>query len=184
MIAARARLCLTIVALSSLALAGCRDDLTEVALVIESDLRVPGEVDGMDVASIDGGFAPPVNQFFGGGVPLTPFPLSVGFASGGTTTSFSITVRMFVGTFQTPTPQLVMSRTVTDIRFVPGQTMMLVLPMNRACACQGTSCPSDPACDNITRPTVVPFDPAVAPPSSTINPNTGAVRPPQGKAAM
>jgi len=180
-----ARVCRTIVALSSLALAGCRDDLTEVALVVESDLQVPSEVDGMDVASIDGGFAPQLNSFFfGSGVPLTPFPLSVGFASGGITTSFSITVRLFADSFQGTTPGLVMSRTVTDIRFVPGRTMMLVLPMNRVCACQGTSCPSDPACDNITRPTLVPFDPTVAPPSSTINPNGGNFRPPQGNAGI
>jgi len=59
-----------------------------------------------------------------------------------------------------------------------------VLPMNRVCACQGTSCPSDPACDNITRPTLVPFDPTVAPPSSTINPNGGNFRPPQGNAGI
>jgi hypothetical protein len=185
MIAPRA--CLAVVALSSLALAGCREDPTEVALVVESDLAVPSEVDAMDVSSINGGFAPPVNPFFfGSGVPLTPFPLSVGFASGGVTTSFSITVRLFVDSFQGTTPTLVMSRTVTDIRFVPGQTMMLVLPMNRACACQGTSCPSDPACDNVTQPTLVPFDPAVAPPSSTINPNTvaGNVRPPQGNSSI
>ncbi len=180
-----ARACLTLVALSSLAAAGCRDDLTEVALIVESDLQVPSEVDGMDVASIDGGFAPPVNPFFNHGGPLTSFPLSVGFASGGRTTSFSITVRIFTGQLS-PAPELLLSRTVTDIRFVPEKTMMLVLPMNRACACQGTACPSDPACDNITRPTLLPFDPAVAPPSSTINPNVadGNVRPPQGKSAI
>jgi hypothetical protein len=54
--------------------------------------------------------------------------------------------------------------------------MMLVLPMNRACACQGTSCPSpgDPECDNIDQPALQPFDSAVAPPSSTVvGTNTG-----------
>ena len=85
------------------------------------------------------------------------------------TTTFSITVRLFKG-LTSPSPALVISRTVTDIRFVPGQTMMLVLPMNRACACQGTSCPSpgNPECDNIDQPTLQPFDPAVAPPSSML----------------
>ena len=39
--------------------------------------------------------------------------------------------------------------------------MMLVLPMNRACACQGTSCPSpgNPECDDMTNPALQPFDP-------------------------
>jgi len=171
--------------LALLLLAGCRADLTEVALVVQSDLQVPADVEAMDVASVDGPFAPPVNPFFGGtGVPLTPFPLSVAFASGGKTASFSVTVRLFRAV-TTGTPVLVVSRTVTDIRFVSGQTMMLVLPMNRACACQGTSCPSpgDPECDNIEQPTLEPFDPAVAPPSSMLGGNGtagtgGTTRPP------
>jgi len=70
---------------------------------------------------------------------------------------------------------------------------MLLLPMNRACACQGTSCPSpgDPECDNIEQPTLEPFDPAVAPPSSMLGGNGtagtgGTPRPPssQGTAAF
>jgi hypothetical protein len=165
--------------------AGCRDDLTQVALVVQSDLQVPSEVEAIDVASVEGPFSPPVNPFFSGtGVPLPPFPLSVAFASGGKTTSFSVTVRLFRAV-TSGTPVLVVSRTVTDIRFVFGQTMMLVLAMNRACACQGTSCPGpgDPACDNIERPTLEPFDPAVAPPSSMFGGNGtagtgGTMRPP------
>jgi len=166
-----------------LLLAGCRHDITEVALVVESDLQVPSDVEVMDVASVAGPFAPPANSFFGGtGEALAPFPLSVGFESDGMTTTFSITVRFFKTT--APSPVLVVSRTVTDIRFVPGQTMMLVLPMNRACACQGTSCPSpgNPECDNIDQPMLQPFDAAVAPPSSmlgTIGAGGGGVtRPP------
>jgi hypothetical protein len=152
-----------------LLLAGCRHDVTEVALVVQSDLAVPADVDAMDVASIAGPFAPPPNGFFNNGQNLAPFPLSVGFESGGTTNTFSVTVRLFKG-LTSPSPAVVVSRTVTDIRFVPEQTMMLVLPMNRACACQGTSCPSpgDPECDNIDQPTLQPFDSAVAPPSSTL----------------
>jgi len=66
---------------------------------------------------------------------------------------------------------LVVSRTVTDIRFVADRSMMLVLPMNRECACVGTTCPSagNPHCDNLDAPTLQPFDPEVAPPSSTMN---------------
>lgn len=175
-------------------LAGCRDDITEVALVVQSDLDVPADVEIMDVSSVVGPFAPQVNPFFVTGVALTPFPLSVGFESGGITTTFSVTVRLFKGVSPTTgTPQLLASRTVTDIRFVPGQTMMMLLPLNRVCACQGTSCPSvgDPECDNIDRPTLQPFDPAVAPPSSSLGgTGTGGVggtptRPPspQGTAA-
>jgi hypothetical protein len=176
-----------------LLLAGCRHDITEVALVVESDLDVPADVEEMDVAYVVGPFAPQVSPFFGGnGQPIAPFPLSVGFESDGMTASFSITVRLFKAV-TSPSPALVISRTVTDIRFVAGQTMMLVLPMKRACACQGTSCPSpgNPECDNIDQPVLQPFDPAVAPPSSTLGTigtgGGGVTRPPtpqQGIDAM
>jgi hypothetical protein len=150
-----------------LLLAGCHEDLTQVVLVVQSDLSVPNDVDGMDVTAIEGPFAPPVNPFFNQfGQTLGPFPLSVGFQSGGLTTSFSAVVRLFRGAFSSPT--LVMSRNVTGVEFVDQQTMMLLFPMNRACACQGTSCPSpgNPECDNVNNPELLPFDPAVAPPST------------------
>ena len=161
------RLAVTRLLLPLLVLAGCHDDLTQVVLVVQSDLSVPSDVDGMDVSAIEGPFAPPVNPFFNQfGQTLPPFPLSVGFQSGGATRSFSAVVRLLRGAFSSPT--LVVSRTVTDVRFVDQQTMMLVFPMTRACACQGTSCPSpgNPECDNMDNPELLPFDPAVAPPST------------------
>lgn len=169
MTAMRARL-LTMLAAATPMLAGCHDDFTQVALVVQSDLQVPADVDAMDVAAVPGSFAPPVNQFFGSGA-IGPFPLSVGFESGGSTPNFSITVRLFRATAALGQPLLVVSRTVTDIRFVADRSMMLVLPMNRECACVGTTCPSagNPNCDNLDDPTLQPFDPAVAPPSSTMN---------------
>ena len=151
-----------------LVLAGCHDELTQVVLVVQSDLSVPSDVDGMDVSAIEGPYAPPTNPFFNQfGQTLPPFPLSVGFQSGGATTNFSAVVRLMRGTISS-TPVLVISRTVTDVRFVDQQTMMLLFPMNRACACQGTSCPDpgDPECDNMDNPELLPFDPAVAPPST------------------
>lgn len=150
-----------------LVLAGCHEDITQVVLVVQSDLSVPNDVDGMDVSTIEGSFAPPVVPFFNQfGATLPPFPLSVGFQSGGVTRSFSAVVRLVRGAFSSPT--LVVSRTVTDVRFVDQQTMMLIFPMTRACACQGTSCPDpgNPECDTMDNPELLPFDPAVAPPST------------------
>ena len=156
--------------LAAFLLAGCHEPLTQVVLVVQSDLSPPTEVDGMDVAAIEGPYAPQVNPFFNGsGIPLGPFPFSVGFTSMGKTDSFSIVVRLFRGTTQVVNPSIVVSRTVTDIHFVDQQTEMFVLPMLKACACQGSTCPSpgtNPDCDNLVNPAVVPFDPAVAPPSS------------------
>jgi hypothetical protein len=151
--------------------AGCRDDLTQVVLVIESDLAVTSDVDSVDVTSTPGPFAPSLPPFFQNN-PLPPggFPMSVGFVSSGKTADFSFVVRFFHGAFQTTTPALVMSRTVTDVRFVDQQTMMLELQMLRVCACSGSTCPNpgNSACDNIDRPLLVPFDPMVAPPSTNM----------------
>ena len=77
-------------------------------------------------------------------------------------------------------PSIVVSRTITDIRVSPQKTMMLVLPMLRQCACQGTTCPApgDPDCDNLTQPALQLLDPAIAPASSFTNLGTIAIPPP------
>jgi hypothetical protein len=161
--------------LLTLPVAGCRDDPTEVALVIESDLIIPGDIDGLDVTVASGPFAPSVPSFFVGSGPLVGlFPLSIGFISYGSTDTFSFVVRLFHGVFQTSPPTLAISRTVTDVHFVDQRTMMLVLEMPRACACTGSTCPTpdtDPQCANIQTPALVPFDPLVAPPSTMMAPN-------------
>jgi len=94
-------------------------------------------------------------------------PLSVGFVSMGETTSFSFVVRLFVNVATTP-PEIVASRTVSDVRFAGGETVMLRLSLPRVCACHGTSCPlpGNPACDNLQNPRLEPFDPDKAPPST------------------
>ena len=65
-----------------LVLAGCHEDITQVVLVVQSDLSVPSDVDGMDVSTIEGSFAPPVVPFFNQfGRTLPLFPLSLALAS-------------------------------------------------------------------------------------------------------
>jgi hypothetical protein len=172
MMAWRAGTAAAVALLLALAVAGCRDDLTQVVLVIESDLSIPSDVDGIDVLSSPGPFAPSIPSFFeGNGIQLQTFPMSVGFVTSGSTSTFSFAVRFFHGVFQGQTPMLVMSRTVTDVRFVDQTTMMLELQMLRVCACSGSTCPSpgNPACDNIDRPALVPFDPTIAPRSTNMS---------------
>jgi hypothetical protein len=156
--------------LSLPALAGCRDALSQVVVVLQSDLVVPTDADGIQTVVVAGPVAPSPSDFgafFGSGQLTSSFPLSFGVNSGGDTSSFSFTVQLMHGFF-TGQPLIVVNRSVTDVRFVEEQTMMLVIPLLRACACEGTSCPSpgNPMCDAIDRPTLVPFDPAVAPPST------------------
>lgn len=154
-------------------LAGCRDDLTQVVVVIQSDLVVPTETDSIQTLLAEGPLPPDPGGFngFGGSGPLAPsFPLSFGVKSDGHTPSFSFNVQLMKG-FNSGNPSLiVVKRTITDVRFVDEQTLMLVVPLLRACACQGTSCPApgDPQCDGIDQPTLQPFDPAIAPPSGKL----------------
>jgi hypothetical protein len=171
-------------ALSLLAVAGCHDPVTEVVLVLESDVVVPLEADMLQLATIAGPSAPVLNDFnavttqdplFSGA-----FPLSMGFGSAGATRAFSVTVQLLRNAAFPAT--IVVSRTITNIRFVDQQTMMLTVPLFRACACQGTSCPNpgDPDCDNLASPALQPFDPALAPPSSMMSGNGIRVQPSPG----
>jgi hypothetical protein len=180
MTASRACTATAIALLVALPVAGCRDDLTQVVMVIDSDLTTPSDVDSVDVTATAGPFAPSVSTFFGNGQSTTGFPMSVGFLSAGKTSDFSAVVRLFHGAFQGQSPTLVMSRTVTDVRFVDQKTMMLVVEMLRVCACSGSTCPSpgNPACDDIDNPPLRPFDPTVAPPSTNMpvsNSNGGPI---------
>ena len=155
------------------AVAGCRDDVTEVVVVLDGDLRIPTETDGMLVSMNAGPAAPAGGLGLGTSSVISglAFPLSFGFTSEGTSPSFSITVQFVHGLTQGVVPTIVVSRTITDIRFVDQQTMMLVVPFLHACACMGTSCPQpgDPNCDSIQTPVLKPFDPALAPPSTMMN---------------
>lgn len=145
---------------------GCTE-LTEVVLVVESDLDVPADVDGFDLTVISGSIPPTAGPIFNFST-IPDFPLSVGFVSEGTTTNFSFVARLSKFNFSAPEPLLVVSRTVSDVRFVEGEVRMLVLTMPRVCACEGTSCPlpGNPACSNLTSPMLQAFDPDVAPPST------------------
>jgi len=95
--------------------------------------------------------------------PLGAFPISMGVQASQTEV-FSARVQLF----RSANPNLVVvSRNVTGVRFVRGEVRMLVVPVKRACACQGTSCPSpgtNPDCDDLESPQTVPLDPTIAPP--------------------
>jgi hypothetical protein len=145
--------------------------VTEVVVVVQSDLTIPTDTDGV-IASFNPGPLPPmIGGFETRNIndPLEDhsFPVSLGFTSAGTTPNFSITVQLLHGVRQGGTASIAVSRTVTDIRFIDQKMMMLVLPLLRACACDGTSCPNtdNPDCESFHSPSLDPLDPAVADPS-------------------
>jgi len=143
----------------------------DVVLVLQSDLSVPTEADGLQIQIVGGSSAPDPTGRNGNGVGVAlsgGFPLSLRVLDDAAQASFSTTVQLLSGLPGTSPATIVVRRTATDIRFPADGTMMLVLPLLRRCACQGTTCPApgDPDCDNIDHPALQPFDPAVAPPSS------------------
>jgi hypothetical protein len=155
------------------AIAGCTDVpwRTAVMVVLESDLSVPSDVDGLSLQAVAGPDAPSPGS---AGIislssyVLSAFPTAVHFYPADMTANFSIVVQLqqgLTGLTGLP-PTIAVSRTVRDIRFSREHTMMLVLPMPRACACDGTSCPpaGTPGCDDITQPVLEHYDPDVARP--------------------
>jgi hypothetical protein len=163
------------VALAPIAALGCaQGSVTEVVLVLTSDIAVPTEADSIQVvADFEGSpSSGGAIEEQSGLVALSQFPVSVGFDStSGDTPGFSVAIdleRSFTGLQQ----QIVLRRRITGIAFVKGEMRMLIVPLSKACACQGTTCPNpgNPACDDIVNPDTEPFDPARAPPSSSAGP--------------
>jgi hypothetical protein len=153
---------------AAVAAGGCHDDVTEVVLVMTSDLRIPADAELVIVRAHLGLSMP--GQFSGViASVLSPFPQSLGFLpSGRTDDLFSVTIQVIRSS--TPIGTLVVTRNIFGIRFVPEETRMLIVPLLAACACHGTSCPNpglNPDCDDIDRPETVRFDPAVAAPSTS-----------------
>jgi hypothetical protein len=155
-------------------LAGCHDPVTEVVVVMQSDLAIPTDADRIIVSFNSGIFPPMIGGFDTtnreGNLFGRSFPLSLGFTSGGGTSTFSITVQLLHGTNQAGAPNIAVGRTVTDIRFVDQEMMMFMLPLLRVCACEGTSCPNvdNPDCQSFQTPVLEPLDPAMAVPSATM----------------
>ena len=155
-------------------LAGCLEEPAKVVVVLESDLAVPAEVNGLRLSVTP---EPPNNQAIGIFANIAGFPQRIDFVSHDTR-SFSVDVRLLLG-IVLDSEAIVLDRSVTDVRFVDRQTRMLVVPLPRACACQGTSCPApgDPACDDIASPELMPFDPARAGDATAFPPDSRGLVP-------
>jgi hypothetical protein len=150
----------TLVGVGMLALAGCHSPVTEVVVVIDTDLSTPSEADTLQLQITSA--TSDTTQTFGGTLarqPLPTFPATIGLVPGpGTPAPFSITATLSL----TNPKEIVAVRTATDVQFVQGQTRTLVLTLLRACACKGTNCPSastTPPCGDLVAPTLTPFDP-------------------------
>jgi hypothetical protein len=170
-------------AAAALTLAGCHDPVTEVVVVIDTDLSLPAEADTLEVQVT----SPRGTQTFTYGQVSAPtgpnalpkFPATIGVVpSDGSEALFTVTATLLL----TPNDprfgnQVVVARKATDVRFVHGQTRMLFVSLLRACRCVGTSCP-DPRgtteCSDLAGPTLADFDPGHLPRATS---SDGGVRP-------
>ena len=153
-----------VVAASSLA-AGCHDQPTQVVLVVNSDVLVPSEVNSFGVTVAAGPFEPPLPARSSVHAAARHVSDAAGNRVARRDAELLVRGPVPARRSQSGNSLIVVSKTVTDMRFVAEQTRMLLLELPRSCACQGTSCPlpGDPVCDKITNPALVPFDPALAP---------------------
>jgi hypothetical protein len=166
-------------AASLLALPGCHDPITEVVVVVDTDLSLPAQANilQLDVTSQNGqvnrpfvygagmGGAPPGAGL--PGPPLPTFPATLGLVPGnGQGGPFSVTATLFAADPPKFVPARVVQRKVSGISFVHGEKRVVFISLLRACVCQGTSCP-DPrtasACADVTNPPLTVFDPGHLP---------------------
>jgi hypothetical protein len=156
-----------LLATALLAAVGCHDAVTEIVLVIDTDLSVPSEVDLL-VLELDtpAGVVRSRYELGGASAAATKFPATVGLVPGdaGGYGPFGITASL-LHTTPDGAGIIVVHRTVAGLRFVRGSTRVLFLSLLRACDCQGTTCPNalDPACSDLDNPTLTPFDPVHLP---------------------
>ncbi|HEX4404495.1 MAG TPA: hypothetical protein VH560_06690 [Polyangia bacterium] len=149
--------------LALLALAGCHSPVTEVVVVIDTDLSTPREADTLQlqISSANANASPSFGGFTG--QPLPKFPATIGLVPGpGALAPFSVTATLLLTRAQTHEQDIVVARQATNVQFVAGQTRALVLTLLRACACKGTNCPDPtvaPGCADLAAPTLTSFDP-------------------------
>jgi len=178
------------VILAALLGAGCHDPITEVIVMSSADTNVIPR--GTKLTFVAGVAAQDQRPHFpvptGDGHFVLPSyagtssPLTLGLISGGQTKSVSGVIALYA---MQGTDAIIIERAFSDLRFVPGETRVLQLPLLESCTvCRGAACPNLdvpgsevlptndfswadlsaelPGCD-VVNPPLEPFDPKVAP---------------------
>ena len=133
---------------------GCHDPVTEIVLVVDSDLAVPTEIDGL---TINGAGAPIAVDLKTAGVVL---PATLGLLpTGDNPPPFTVSAQA------THQGQVVASRHATNVRFIHGQRRVLLLSLVRACACLAPPCAAntDSLCADLDDPALPVLDPGHLP---------------------
>jgi hypothetical protein len=180
----RASFARALLATALLAAVGCHDAVTEIVLVIDTDLSVPAEVDLL-VLELDtpAGIVRSRYELGDASAGATKFPATVGLVPGdaGGYSPFGLTASL-LHTTPDGAGIVVVHRTAAGLRFVRGSMRALFLSLPRACECPGATCPTapEPSCADLNAPTLTPFDPAHLPhvtktdAGTTTTPDAGA----------
>jgi hypothetical protein len=145
---------LVVLALTALA-GGCRPLVTEVIVVVDSDLDAM-QADSLQIqisASAATSFGPVgfAQASVGAALPVTLGMVPAG--AGNDPFAVSVSAVRF--------GSVILTRNVSGVRFVHGESRVLFIPLLRRCLCQGTSCPDPrtaPECAPIHEPTLSAFD--------------------------
>ena len=116
---------------------GCADDLTQIVLVVESDLEVPEELDGVRI-TVEGPSAEPIVESYALGPEGLSLPLTQGLRPAGDALG---PVRVEVAGLRGEFVVVVQAREATP---VAGQTRMLRIMLSASC--QSVSCEADETC--------------------------------------
>jgi hypothetical protein len=161
----RPRAALLAVAVASTTAGGCRNSVTEIVLVVDSELAVPDEIARVGVV-LDGAAAgPEAGSEIDYDLTGQALPATLGLLPAGDGAQpFSVEVRG-----ERADGGIVVRMAASGVRFVGGQNLMLVLPLRRACACAQPDCPisSAPGCETLAAPVLPPFSPDAVPPHAT-----------------
>ena len=145
----------------ALLLTGCAAKITEVVVVVESDLRVPDALDAIEVrVNASGRMVPGLDAPLSG-ASAQHLPLTLGLRSeSDSATAFTVVVRgLLRGTERL--------RTSVSTRFIPGERRVLLVRLTADCV--GTVCPdADTTCrDGLCRNVFV--NPSLLPPLSSLD---------------
>jgi hypothetical protein len=142
-------------ALALMAVGGCMDDPTEVVVIVDTDLTLGTDFD-MIQFRLSGQFGVGPGSFPVG--TSRTLPATMGFvpAEGGRQV-FDVTVSANKENFNLESTELVRRR-VSNVPFVSGQMRALFVTLLRQCLCDGTACPVDAPCRDVTQPVLTEFD--------------------------
>jgi hypothetical protein len=167
---ARARAAVFAAAVAVTAAAGgCSKSVTEIVLVVDSDLVVPDEIARVGVVLGGATAATDAGTEIRYDLTGQALPVTLGLLPGNAGQPFSVEVRG-----ERADGGIVVRMAATGVRFVDSQNLMLELPLRRACACAQPDCPisSAPGCATLVAPVLPPFSPDAIPPHVT--PDGGA----------